>query len=108
MTLEEMKAASPRKVRVGGIVVAKLGALPPAVECKVEAIINAMTDEKKTEADLAAVRLLCSVVLRPSGRTLTGPDDMSTGPWEPGESRTVLLPVFIIERVVSEVYNGQT
>jgi hypothetical protein len=99
--LEQLRNEKPRKVRVGGIVLARLGGFPPATECLVEAIDNTTSGEGLQEAELTTIRLFCKVLLRPSGRKLTGPDDMSVGPWEPGERRTVLLPGFAVEQVVS-------
>jgi hypothetical protein len=99
--LERLRAEKPRPVRIGGIVLVKLGAVGPATECKVERIVNITTGNERTEAELAAVRLFCKVEVRPSGRKLDGPDDMSVGPWEPGETRTVLVPGYDVHRVVS-------
>jgi hypothetical protein len=99
---ERLAAATPRKVRVGGIVVAQLGPLTvDRVECKVVSITNAGTGEEELAAELSTVRLFCRVEVRPSGRKLTGPEDYSTGPWEEGCTTTVLLPGYDILRVVS-------
>lgn len=87
------------KVRVGGIVLAKLSPVVPASECKVERLVVTGTGREKKEADLDLVRLLYKVTLQTSGRRITDLDDYSPKPWEPG-GKSVELPGYVVEQVI--------
>jgi hypothetical protein len=89
----------PKRVKVGDIVLAKLGSVGPATECKIERLTVVSTGRSRDEAELFLVRQLYKVRLLTSGRKLSGPEDYSVGPWEPG-GRVVELPGDVIESVV--------
>lgn len=88
------------RVRVGGIVLAKIGAIGHATECKVEKLTIVGTGRSRPDADLFLVQQLYKVTLRPSGRRIADLDDYTVHPWEPGSTHSVELPGSVIERVL--------